>query len=143
MERERRGHPADTATSGLKKKQPLFREAVSRNNPGSDLLSHPVSRAVPSALEVLTAVFGMGTGVAPPLSPPGNYTIVRGGRAPNGSPTLEQCDASYECLLPHKLPLGRRRKQFFEEGYFIAKLRSRNRDFSLVFCRLGFPQQII
>src|SRR4029077_12433811 len=27
-------------------------------------------RAVPSALEGLTAVFGMGTGVSPPLSPP-------------------------------------------------------------------------
>ena len=35
--------------------------------PGDDLLSHKVTLAVPSALEVLTAVFGMGTGVAPPL----------------------------------------------------------------------------
>jgi predicted RNA-binding protein len=32
---------------------------------GSDLLSRDVP--VPSALEGLTAVFGMGTGVAPPL----------------------------------------------------------------------------
>ena len=31
-----------------------------------------VSRAVPSALEGLTAVFGMGTGVSPPLSSPEN-----------------------------------------------------------------------
>jgi hypothetical protein len=34
---------------------------------GNGLLSHPVSRAVPSGLEGLTSVFGMGTGVAPPL----------------------------------------------------------------------------
>ena len=34
---------------------------------GDVLLSHPVSRAVPSVLEGLTAVFGMGTGVSPPL----------------------------------------------------------------------------
>ena len=37
---------------------------------GSDLLSHTVARAVPSALEGLTSVFGMGTGVAPPKLPP-------------------------------------------------------------------------
>ncbi len=35
--------------------------------PGGDLLSHAVTHAVPSALEGLTSVFGMGTGVAPPL----------------------------------------------------------------------------
>ena len=43
-----------------------------RKNPGSDLLSRPVARTVPSALEGLTAVFGMGTGVSPPPLPPGN-----------------------------------------------------------------------
>ena len=37
---------------------------------GSDLLSHTVTGAVPSALEGLTAVFGMGTGVTPPPLPP-------------------------------------------------------------------------
>jgi hypothetical protein len=31
---------------------------------GDVVLSHPVSRAVPSALRGLTTVFGMGTGVA-------------------------------------------------------------------------------
>lgn len=40
--------------------------------PGSDLLSHPVTRAVPSAQEGLTSVFGMETGVSPPLWPPEN-----------------------------------------------------------------------
>jgi hypothetical protein len=34
---------------------------------GGDLLSHAVSRAVPSALKGLTSVFGMGTGVSPSL----------------------------------------------------------------------------
>ena len=37
---------------------------------GGDLLSHAVTHAVPSAQEGLTAVFGMETGVTPPLSPP-------------------------------------------------------------------------
>ena len=44
--------------------------------PGSVLLSHPVAREVPSALEVLTAVFEMGTGITPPLWPPGNVIPV-------------------------------------------------------------------
>jgi hypothetical protein len=35
----------------------------SPNNAGSDLLSHTVSHAVPSAVSGLTSVFGMGTGV--------------------------------------------------------------------------------
>ena len=41
-----------------------------RVNPGGDLLSHTPAGAVSSALEDLTSVFGMGTGVAPPVSPP-------------------------------------------------------------------------
>ena len=40
------------------------------NDSGSDLLSHQVTLAVPSALEDLTTEFGMGSGVAPPLQPP-------------------------------------------------------------------------
>ena len=39
-------------------------------NPGGVLLSHRVTPAVPSALEVLTAVFEIGTGVSPPPLPP-------------------------------------------------------------------------
>jgi hypothetical protein len=35
-------------------------------DPGDDLLSHAATHAVPSALEGLTSVFGMGTGVSPP-----------------------------------------------------------------------------
>jgi len=37
------------------------------NYPGGDLLSRAVTSVVPSALEGLTTVFGMGTGVAPPV----------------------------------------------------------------------------
>src|SRR5205814_5441733 len=37
---------------------------------GGDLLSQGVSPQVPSALAGLTSVFGMGTGVTPPLWPP-------------------------------------------------------------------------
>ena len=37
---------------------------------GGVLLSQGLSTQVPSALEGLTSVFGMGTGVAPPLWPP-------------------------------------------------------------------------
>ena len=42
-------------------------EAFSQNNPGDDLLSHAVTRAVPSAQKGLASGFGMGPGVS--LSP--------------------------------------------------------------------------
>src|SRR5207245_7850582 len=51
--------PADPKTSGLLIK------------PGSVLLSHSLTAAVSSALEDLTSVFEMGTGVTPPAWPPG------------------------------------------------------------------------
>ena len=38
--------------------------------PGDDLLSQDPAVQVPSALESLTSVFGMGTGVASPSLPP-------------------------------------------------------------------------
>ncbi len=44
-----------------------FSEAQIKRSLGSDLLSRPVSRAVPSALEGLTSGFGMEPGVSPPL----------------------------------------------------------------------------
>ncbi len=37
---------------------------------GNDLLFHLVTKAVPSALEGLTTLFGMGRGVTPPLKSP-------------------------------------------------------------------------
>ena len=45
--------------------------------PGSDLLSHAVTSIVPSALEGLTTLFGMGRGVAPPVKPPGKTGNVK------------------------------------------------------------------
>jgi hypothetical protein len=55
------------------RKRPRFATGPSKIIPGGVLLSHFVSEAVPSALEGLTAVFEMGTGVTPPPSPPGNF----------------------------------------------------------------------
>ena len=44
---------------------------LNKKKPGSYLLSH--NKAVSSALESLTSVFGMGTGISSPLWPPGIY----------------------------------------------------------------------
>ena len=55
----------------VQEKSPLLFQATGFGiNPGSDLLSHTVTHAVPSAVEGLTSVFGMGTGVTPLLWPP-------------------------------------------------------------------------
>ncbi len=60
------------------KKSPLtFRSAGFLKNPGSDLLSHHLAMAVPSAQEGLTSVFGMGTGGTPPVWPPGISLFVK------------------------------------------------------------------
>jgi hypothetical protein len=50
--------------------------ARDKKKPGNDLLSHSAARAVPSARAGLTSVFGMGTGVSPPLWSPG-FLFVR------------------------------------------------------------------
>ena len=42
---------------------------------GSHLLSHAVARIVPSAVKVLTVVFGMGTGVPPPRIATGQFYL--------------------------------------------------------------------
>src|SRR5260370_11187449 len=56
---------------------------------GGVLLSHTVSRAVPSALEGLTSGFGMGPGVSPPPKPPKRLTpppqVAPGARKSSGS----------------------------------------------------------
>jgi hypothetical protein len=44
---------------------------------GNGLLSHPVSKAVPSVLEGLTSVFGKGTGVSPPLWSPSFLRVTK------------------------------------------------------------------
>ena len=47
--------------------------ATRRKTFGGDLLSHPVTRAVPSALTGLASGFGMEPGVSPSLWPPKLY----------------------------------------------------------------------
>ena len=54
-----------------KRKSPDTRSGPQNQFPGNVLLSHAVYREVPSGLKGLTAVFGMGTGVAPSLWSPG------------------------------------------------------------------------
>jgi hypothetical protein len=44
--------------------------------PGGDLLSRDPAVQVPSALESLTSVFGMGTGVTSPSLPPDMVTVI-------------------------------------------------------------------
>ena len=48
------------------------RRGRKRKNPGDDLFSRKAALSVSSALESLTSVFGMGTGVASPLESPGS-----------------------------------------------------------------------
>jgi hypothetical protein len=52
---------------GQKKTVPLGGNRFDKKEFGGDLLSHTVTRAVPSALRGLTSVFEMGTGVTPSL----------------------------------------------------------------------------
>ena len=69
---------------------------------GSDLLSRAVSRGVPSALEGLTSVFGMGTGGTPPTLPPEKLLTVH---------TKGMCETNFHCevlcLLPGPAPYAR------------------------------------
>jgi hypothetical protein len=48
-----------------RKPHPAGLDGAFKGKAGDGLLSHNLSIAVPSALQGLTAVFGMGTGVAP------------------------------------------------------------------------------
>lgn len=78
-----------------------------RINPGGDLLSRAVAHAVPSALEGFTSVFGMGTGVSPPLWPPG-ITQLSGSSVSNRSalrPRFSFCRRiyAYSLLDPREL----------------------------------------
>ena len=55
-----------------KRKRPASLRSLAFIYAGNDLLSHAVSRTVPSALRGLTSVFGMGTGVSPAVISPTN-----------------------------------------------------------------------
>jgi hypothetical protein len=69
--------------------------------PGGDLLSQGVYPQVPSALAVLTAVFGMGTGVSPPLWPPELLLIQL--ESPRNAASLERSIASTNMNDPQAL----------------------------------------
>src|SRR5689334_14932048 len=56
---------------GMPRAPTASRDGQERKNPGDDLFSRKAALSVSSALEGLTSVFGMGTGVAPPLGSPG------------------------------------------------------------------------
>src|SRR5262245_41823800 len=57
-------NPESLIPNHQREKPDVFpRRAFRADNAGSDLLSHTVSHAVPSAVSGLTSVFGMGTGV--------------------------------------------------------------------------------
>ena len=69
------GHDDKTLTKNSKQQKTargLMLSRASSNNPGDFLLSHAVTRAVPSAPAGLTSVFGMGTGVTLPTKSPEN-----------------------------------------------------------------------
>ncbi len=66
------GHLRNFRFGRCKKKAPLENKWGFSFNPGSDLLSHGLTTIVSSTQEGLTSVFGMGTGIAPPVLPPGN-----------------------------------------------------------------------
>ncbi len=60
-----------TARSAGGAEAPEPADGLNSNNPGDDLFSRKAALSVSSALESLTTVFGMGTGVASPLESPG------------------------------------------------------------------------
>src|SRR6185436_10584702 len=62
-------------------------------------LFHTVARAVPSALEGLTSVFGMGTGVTPPLGSPGKHLK----RVLDSYPERETAQANISALNQEKI----------------------------------------
>ena len=67
QQQTRRSHTLQRMRTRKRKTPQHEAEAFYEFNPGDDLLSHAVTRAVPWALEGLTTVFGMGTGVTPPV----------------------------------------------------------------------------
>jgi hypothetical protein len=68
-----------------RQKKRARRSGLSGKNPGSVLLSHTASRAVPSAPRSLTSEFGKGSGVASSRSPPETCWIVCPGSTTKGA----------------------------------------------------------
>ena len=103
------------------------RRLLRKEKPGSVLLSHLVSKAVPSALEGLTSVFGMGTGVSPPLSPPGKHQYVsKFSRVPANPTHLALLFAGHnKSLVSNRSPRTRqnRTRETLSEGWSHMSLR--------------------
>jgi hypothetical protein len=76
-----------SGTSGIKKQEKpgkgyLLGGSIMGDWVGGDLLCHEVTRAVPLELRSLTTVFGMGTGVAFPITHRTQKTKISGNRDP-------------------------------------------------------------
>src|SRR5271163_1680841 len=65
---------------------------------GDHLISHTLTRAVPSAQRGLTSVFGMGTGVTLVVNSPANRGALRASYARSRSPELRSGSASAPCI---------------------------------------------
>ena len=74
--------------------------ASSQDYSGGDLLSQGATPQVPSALAGLTSVFGMGTGVTPPLWPPEHLLSTR------AKAHLEPSIASTSVIDPSPRPIS-------------------------------------
>jgi hypothetical protein len=86
---------------------------------GGDLLSHPVARAVPSALEGLTSGFGMGPGVSPPPWPPKRrFPIARDVRLEVAPEQSSRTDSEREQsqVLGLLVPVGSTRCRAYTSG---------------------------
>src|ERR1700754_719075 len=73
---DRKQHPPSTESKDFRlegeRKKPHPKMGLFQDYAGDHLISHTLSRAVPSAQRGLTSVFGMGTGVTLAVNSPAN-----------------------------------------------------------------------
>ena len=72
--RVRRHRNRPTIHTGQSTRPRTHTPSTTKNDAGSDLLSHTLPGAVPSAQAGLASGFGKGPGVTPPLKPPTKHT---------------------------------------------------------------------
>ena len=101
----RRGGGGGTTddSTGVRDKAPhrdVMRGPVFQDYSGGVLLSQGDSPQVPSALAGLTSVFGMGTGVTPPLWPPENVLSAQVAPAEPATCLFERSIASTSDIVP-------------------------------------------
>lgn len=99
-----------------------------REKSGGVLLSQGRSSQVPSALEGLTSVFGMGTGVTPPLWPPKSVVNYERRSGRTGSAASRGLHSEHErlCTNPSPRPIS--------TGQLNALLHVHFRPINVVFC---------